>query len=99
MHNLRVFCFFVVVLELVSQVLKCIQSCCELRVQKTVRCAFNSINAVNFGGRTSASVLHFNAGDMHVLKGLKGDQLEEFKELVAGNSDVAIIQPGGSIEI
>jgi hypothetical protein len=56
----------------------------ELKQQPTLRTAFNSINALQIGGQTTWSILHFRARDTSTLNSLEPKEFSEFKELLQG---------------
>jgi tRNA A37 threonylcarbamoyladenosine biosynthesis protein TsaE len=65
-----------------SEVIRRILVYTELKHQIAVRTAFNSINAIQIGGCTSASLLHFRGQDVEKLCGLQPTEFLEFKELI-----------------
>jgi hypothetical protein len=55
----------------------------ELKHRCTIRTAFNGINALLIGGRTTSSILHFNGKrDSKALYPLKFNEFKEFKLMV-----------------
>ena len=66
-----------------STVARSILLCADLNDRRTVKTAFNGINAVHLkGGRTTASIIHLKASDAEMLEDLKPSELTKFAELV-----------------
>lgn len=56
-----------------------------------IKTSFNAINAIAIHGRTTSSLLKFNAKDSHAHEPLKAHELEEFKRLTKFDRNVGLI--------